>query len=79
MCGKKPKTPAPQPNYELMREADATRQVQSNQRSELKRMRLEDRIGKLGNRFGRASLFSGGQGGVGYGAPVARTMFVSNG
>lgn len=76
MCGKKPPKPEkPQPNYELIRETEAQRQVDSTQRAELKRMRLEDRIGRYGNRFGRASLFTGGQGGIGYAAPVARQMF----
>lgn len=78
MCGGTPKTPAPQPNYELARQARETRDMQISQRAELKKARLEDRIGSLGNRFGRASLFAGGQGGVGYPAPVTRQMFVSN-
>jgi hypothetical protein len=75
MCGGAPKPPKAQPNYELVREAAATRDSQSRQRAELKRMRLEDRIGSLGNRFGRASLFSGSQGGSGYGGAPTRTMF----
>lgn len=75
MCGGAPKPPKPQANYELIRESEAARETQSRQRAELKRMRLEDRIGKLGNRFGRASLFSGSQGGAGYGGAATRTMF----
>lgn len=76
MCGPKPPKPQkPQPNYELIRESEAVREQQSQQRSELKRMRLEDRMGRLGNRFGRASLFTGSQGGAGYNAPVARQLF----
>ena len=44
-----------------------------------KQARLEDLIGRYGNRFGRASLMSGMATGVGFAAPTGRAVFQSNG
>lgn len=71
MCGSAPSAPRPQPNYTLMREAKEQRLLQAEQRAELKRQRFEAIVGMGSNRFGRASLITGSQGGTGYAPPRA--------
>lgn len=75
MCGGGPKPPKPQPNYALIEQSKSVRDAEIRARHEQKRARTEDMIGKYGNRFGRASLFSGGQGGIGFSATGVRSLF----
>lgn len=79
MCGKKPKTPKPTAE-EKAAEADAAQQrklaldEQRAYRTQNKEDRKNMRLGMLGMRLGRSSLLTGGRGGGGYAAPLARPL-----
>lgn len=84
MCGKKPKAPKPT-KAQLAAEADAAEQrrqaleeqraIRTENKEERKRMRL----GMLGMQYGRQSLLTGSRGGMGYSAPMARSLLTVGG
>lgn len=79
MCGKKPKPPKPT-KEQIQAEKDAAEQrrlaleEQRSIRAQNKEVRKQQRLGMLGMRFGRQSLLTGGRGGMGYAAPMARPL-----
>lgn len=84
MCFKKPKPPKPTAE-QLAAEADAAAQrklaleEQRSIRTENKEQRKNMRLGMLGMRLGRQSLLTGGRGGAGYSAPMARSLLTVGG
>jgi hypothetical protein len=79
MCFKKPKAPKPTA-ADKAAEADAAAQrklaldEQYAIRTDNKEQRKNLRLGMLGMRFGRSSLLTGSRGGMGYAAPMARSL-----
>jgi hypothetical protein len=84
MCGEKPKPPKPT-KAQKQAEADAAAQrklaleEQRAIRAENKEQRKQMRLGMLGMRLGRQSLLTGGRGGAGYAAPMARSLLTVGG
>lgn len=85
MCFKSPKPPPPSTTGQdiadpaLQRERAQAEVDASVLKAENKQRRMEDELALLQGRIGRHSLFTGGQGGAGYAAPLGRSLFVQNG
>lgn len=83
MCG--PKKPKPPPmtdtsvDPELQRQRRQAEEENALIKGEQKDQRTADRLQFLMGRYGRRSLFSGGQGGKGYAAPRGASLFLANG
>ncbi len=72
----KPKIPKAQPNPDLTIQRTTMEQEARDVRANNKRSRLEATMDNFSGRTGRNSLFASGAGGAGFGAPLARSLFV---
>lgn len=84
MCFKSPKPPKPTAE-QVAAEADSKQQreaamaEQRDQRTANKRSRFQLSLQRFGAGYGRASMFTGGAGGAGYGGTSVRSLLSSNG
>ncbi len=74
MCFSAPKPPPVVEDPELKRQQEEARQQAQQIRSQNKKAATADEIAKQLGKVGRGSLLTGGQGGAGFSAPIARSL-----